>query len=62
MPTSVAALLLAALSADEIDPSVWSTSGQRVPAVELPLIDGSGTLSLADLRGRKLLLIQFASW
>lgn len=36
--------------------------GQRLPALVLPTIDGSETINLAELRGTKLLLIQFASW
>ena len=50
------------LSVTEIDPAVWGTVGARIPSLELPLIDGNGTVDLADLRGKKLLLIQFASW
>lgn len=47
----------------EIDPAVWTTAGARIPSLELPRIDGGGeTVDLADLRGRKLLLVQFASW
>ena len=46
----------------ELSTAAWSTVGARIPSIELPLIDGSGTLDLADLRGRKLLLIQFAAW
>ena len=47
---------------NEIDPAVWTTAGARLPSLELPRVDGNGTVDLADLRGRKLLLIQFASW
>lgn len=43
-------------------PDAWTTVGARVPALELPLIDGSGTFDLASLRGKRALLIQFASW
>ena len=46
----------------EIDPKTWVTTGARVPSIELPRIDGQGSINLADLRGRKLLLIHFASW
>lgn len=35
--------------------------GEAFPDLRLPTIDG-GTLSLSSLRGRKLLLIEFASW
>ena len=36
--------------------------GQRIPALELPTLDGSSTVRLSELRGKRLLLIQFASW
>ncbi len=44
------------------DPQSWVTPGARVPGLELPRVDGKGSVDLADLRGRKLLLIQFAAW
>ena len=46
----------------ELTLASWNTVGERVPAVELPRIDGRGTVDLGTLRGRKLLLIHFASW
>ena len=36
--------------------------GQPLPDLELPTIDGERTINLADLGGKKVLLIQFASW
>jgi hypothetical protein len=36
--------------------------GARAPALELPSIDGSATINLAALRGKKLIVLQFASW
>ncbi len=45
-----------------IDPQVWVTTGSVVPALELPRVDGSGVFDLASLHGKKVLLIQFASW
>lgn len=36
--------------------------GQPHPALRLPTIDGARTLDLAELRGKKVLLIEFASW
>ncbi|MBC8404740.1 MAG: hypothetical protein H8E15_05915 [Planctomycetes bacterium] len=36
--------------------------GQRLPDLELPTIDGSRRINLAELPSKKLLLIQFASW
>ena len=32
------------------------------PDVRLPTIDGERTLALSELRGKKVLLIEFASW
>ena len=36
--------------------------GRPLPRLLLPKVDGSGSLDLADLKGQKVLLIQFASW
>jgi hypothetical protein len=36
--------------------------GQRHPDFTLPRIDDRSPVSLSDLRGKKVLLIQFASW
>lgn len=36
--------------------------GQPVPSVELQLLDGSGTVSLDDLRGEIVVVNFFASW
>ena len=44
------------------DPAVWSTAGALVPSIELPRIDGQGSVDLAAYRGKKVLLLQFASW
>lgn len=44
------------------DPPRGFEVGQRLPELVLPTIDGERAISLADLRGRRLLLIQFASW
>lgn len=38
------------------------TVGQRLPELVLPTITGDGVVSLSELRGRRLLLVQFASW
>ena len=39
----------------------WRT-GSPLPDLRLPTIDGTRTIDLAELRGKKLLLIEFASW
>ena len=36
--------------------------GQFFPDVALPTIDGERVIRLSDLRGKKLLLIEFAAW
>ena len=36
--------------------------GEMIPDIRLPTIDGQGQLSLSSLRGKKVLLIEFASW
>ena len=41
--------------------SRWK-EGERLPDLRLPTIDGARTIDLAELRGTKLLLVEFASW
>ncbi len=36
--------------------------GRFLPDLELPTIDGAQTMRFSELRGKKLLLVQFASW
>ena len=36
--------------------------GKHHPALRLPTIDGQETIDLRALAGKKVLLIQFASW
>nr|WP_201750075.1 hypothetical protein [Tautonia marina] len=36
--------------------------GQRYPDFVLPSIEGGAPVSLSQFRGKKVLLIQFASW
>lgn len=35
---------------------------ERFPAFRLPTVDGASVHDLRDYRGRKVLLIDFASW
>ena len=51
-----------AVEPQELTPGSWNTVGERILALELPRIDGRGTVDLGSLRGRKLLLLHFASW
>lgn len=36
--------------------------GEPLPELRLPTIDGQQTIDLAQFRGKRLLLIEFASW
>ena len=36
--------------------------GQPLPHVHLPTIDGKEEIDLSSFRGKKLLLVEFASW
>ena len=47
-------------AADELE--VGREVGMSFPDFELPTIDGEGTVRLSDLRGKRVLLIEFASW
>lgn len=58
----LAALLLAGAAPGQTDPDVFRV-GEPLPHLVLPTLDGSTTLDLAQLgEGKKVLLIQFASW
>lgn len=50
--------VLARMVADDYAPQV----GSLHPDFMLPTIDDGGPVSLAQFRGQKVLLIQFASW
>ena len=53
-----AAFALSSIAAAQNNP--W-TVGEPLPELKLPTIDG-GTLSLSELRGKRIVLIEFASW
>lgn len=55
---SLATLALAASAAAQGAYAV----GRPLPALRLPTIEGDRTIDLAALRGKRLLLIEFASW
>lgn len=55
-------LLLSALAAPAFAQDEVFVEGEPLPDLELPTIDGTRTLNLAELRGTPTLLIQFASW
>ena len=52
------AVALAGAGAAGYDPRI----GERHPEFTLPDINTGKSVSLADFRGKKVLLIQFASW
>lgn len=51
-----------ALALQDTGPKVGFEVGAYLPDLELPTIDGESTIRLSALRGKKLLLVQFASW
>ena len=59
--TASVALLVAALTAGAQAGEYRSDVGDPVGDLRLPTIDGK-TIDLAGLRGKKVLLIEFASW
>ena len=52
-------LILAAAAGSETVP--WK-SGEPLPNFRLAILDRTGPVSLASFRGKKLLLVEFASW
>ncbi len=52
----------AAPSADASAPQVGRKVGNVHPEIVLPSLDDKKTYSLSQFRGKKVLLIQFASW
>jgi hypothetical protein len=55
-------LWTASVQASQDRPASLLQQGHPLPGLVLPTIDGKGTVDLAELRGKKVLLIQFASW
>ncbi|MDJ0523701.1 MAG: hypothetical protein QNJ90_16665 [Planctomycetota bacterium] len=60
IPAAVVLVLigLAAPAAEAAEPRV----GELHPELRLPTLDGTQTISLRSLRGKRVLLLQFASW
>ena len=52
-------VLLGSLASSQGGP--WR-AGRRLPELRLPTIDGDRTIDLAELRGKRVLLVEFASW
>ena len=59
-PALLAALALAPATKPATGEDV--AVGRPYPQLVLPTLDGSRATSLADFRGQKVLLIEFASW
>jgi hypothetical protein len=55
------ALPLVAALVCSLQDSPWRVD-EPLSALRLPTLDGSRTIALSDLRGTKLLLVEFASW
>ncbi len=55
-------LLTGSVSANQDRSASLLQAGEPLPSLTLPTIDGTGSIDLAELRGKKVLLIQFASW
>ncbi len=49
------------LAVNAVAQTPWQV-GQPLPHVHLPTIDGKEEMDLSSFRGKKLLLIEFASW
>ena len=60
--THLLALFGAALSAPAGAQELGRSPGQIHPDLELPTIERDRTMRLSDLRGKRVLLIEFASW
>ena len=58
---ALVAALAAAAPAGEGEPAL-AEIGDVLPDLRLPTIDGEQTIQLSDYRGKKVLLIEFASW
>ncbi len=61
MQPRVSAVLLA-LALPAIAQASPPKEGRMHPDLRLPTIDGKSTITLSELRGKKVLLIEFASW
>ena len=50
------------VAASKVAPDFGWSPGQMLPNLELPRIDGRGPMQLSSLRGKRVILIHFASW
>ena len=58
----VAALALCASAPAALAQDRRPQLGDPYPEFSFPTLDGERTISLSSLRGKRLLLVQFASW
>ncbi len=54
--------MIATVTAAAPPPSVGREVGQYFPNIVLPSLDGKRRMTLSDFRGKKVILIEFASW
>ena len=63
MVTALIAALAAANGAAAAEmPAIGRGVGQLFPQIVLPSLDGKQRLALSDFHGKKVILIEFASW
>ncbi|MCP3917552.1 MAG: hypothetical protein GY711_18565 [bacterium] len=62
LPLMALALSATSTAGVQDESAVGFAKGRFLPDLELPTIDGERTVRLSSLRGKKLLLVQFASW
>ena len=60
-PLVAAVLTAISAAAASAQSSPWK-EGEPLPALRLPTIDGTETIDLRGLRGKRTLLVEFASW
>jgi hypothetical protein len=63
-PLAVSSLLAASLLVSSIrgQDDITPKAGQPFPEIAFPTLAGGKPVTLASFRGKKVLLIQFASW
>ncbi len=59
---ALAACIVSGLPPEAVLPRVGQAAGEVHPQILLPTLDGKQVVALSRFRGRKLLLVQFASW
>jgi hypothetical protein len=62
IPIAIVTVFWPALAEAQRGPRYPVPVGARHPDFRLPRVDNGQPLSLQDLRGRKVLLVHFASW